>query len=286
MNVPAHKIDTKNLHFDSRTTAFEQQQYCLVVIKLLCQLTRAVQQHRGATMAFIGGDYSFMERIASLQEDIPALLHLVKAQESANIVPIKQDALDSLFTNWDSILIGWQQDQIMHNFEFHSHLVDELKRMIRQSMQSFLAAPEMASHVSNFLPVMVDTIFDNIEQLAKLRGLSTNAAIVKACGQESHARIAFLLKEIPEQQRLLLNSFDEIATSVNVNPIKESIKQHNKALHRLLLSIQIQILDSPDISISGNALFDIATDIINSRWNALNHCIQQIDEAFFNQLLK
>ncbi len=68
-------------------------------------------------------------------------------------------------------------------------------------------------------------------------------------------------------------------------PNLEQIKMQEKTLMRLLLSIQIQILETPDITINGPTLFNLATDIINSRWRELGHGIQIIDQTIFDGLV-
>ena len=283
MSLAMHKTSTHLPHNEAKLQAFLEKRRCLTAIKLLCQLTKAVQHHRGASMAFLGGDKFFMPQIKQLQEDVHTILVLLK--ETVGGYALTADELANLSANWETILIGWEHDQFMHNFEFHSHVIDELKKLLRQCRQSLLPQTESQPHFVQLLRFLLDNLFDNIESLAKLRGLSTNAAIIKACGQDARNRISFLLKEVPEQNQQILALLSDLKPFNIHLPTLEQIKLQEKSLHRLLLSIQIQILDTPDITIDGSTLFNLVSEIINSRWRELGQGIQIIDQFIFDSLV-
>lgn len=283
MNLATHKIGANKPHNEAKVKAFADKQRCVTAIKLLCQLTRAVQHHRGASMAYLGGEKFFMPQLERLQEDIHSILVLLK--DTVGGCALSSDDLATLDDNWDTILVGWQQDQFMHNFEFHSHVIDELKKLLRHCRQALIPETDQRQHLIQLLRFLLESLFDNIESMAKLRGLSTNAAVVKACGQDAHSRISFLLKEIPEQNQQIIAELNQLKPFYHHLPTLEQLKLQEKSLHRLLLSIQIQILDTPDITISGSSLFNLATDIINSRWHELGQGIQIVDQSIFDRLV-
>ncbi len=270
-------------HHHTAVQTFSDKQRSLTAIKLLCQLTKAVQQHRGASMAYLGGETFFMPQIEELQSNIDTILVLLK--DSVGGGALTPEALSNLSANWHTILDGWQYDQFMHNFEFHSHVVDELKKLMRQCRHNLLPEPDSPPHLVQLLRLLLENLFDNIESMARLRGLSTNAAVVKACGQDAHTRISFLLKDVPEQNQQIQASLSTLQPYFSHLPALEQITLQEKTLHRLLLSIQIQILDTPEITIKGSTLFNMATEIINSRWHELGRGVQIIDQAIFDQLV-
>ena len=283
MNPATHRVGAQTHHDEAKATAFKDKRRCLTAIKLLCQLTKAVQHHRGASMAYLGGEKFFMPQLEQLQEDVHTILVLLK--ETVGGHALAAEELANLQANWNTILVGWQQDQFMHNFEFHSHVIDELKKLMRQCRQTLIPEIDTRPHFVQLLRFLLDNLFDNIESMAKLRGLSTNAAVVKACGKDAHSRISFLLKEVPEQNQQLMAMLSDLKPFYGHLPSLEQLKLQEKSLHRLLLSIQIQILDTPDITINGSTLFNLATDIINSRWHELGQGIQIVDQSIYDGLV-
>lgn len=283
MALATHRIDAVTTHDEAKARTFIEKRRCLTAIKLLCQLTKAVQHHRGASMAYLGGEQFFMPQIKQLQADIHTLLVLL--EDTVGGYALTAEELANLSANWETILVGWEHDQFVHNFEFHSHVVDELKKLLRQSRLALMPSENSQPHFVQLLRFLLDNLFDNIESLAKLRGLSTNAAIIRACGQDAHTRISFLLKEVPEQNQQIMALLSDLKPFYGHLPTLEQIKLQEKSLHRLLLSIQIQILDTPDITINGSTLFNLATDIINSRWHELGQGIQIIDQSIYDNLV-
>ncbi|WP_101758377.1 hypothetical protein [Oceanicoccus sp. KOV_DT_Chl] len=283
MNTIAHTFGVDDHQNDATATAFHQQRLFLTTIQLLCRLTRAVQHHRGGSMAYLSGDQTFLNQLNQCQSHIQTLFSTLQLTQDFTQL---HEALINLANNWETIRLGWEHDGVMHNFEFHSHLLDEIKKLMRQCMQSLLTDSRINHRHKQLLQLQLGQAFDNIESLARLRGLSTNAAIIKACGEESHARISFLLKVIPEQNQQLLKQYLQLKTEgFKIDGI-EVIKQQSKSLNRLLLSIQIQILESDQININGSELFSLATEIIEQRWQALGQGLQLVEHNHFDSLIQ
>lgn len=288
MKILKHNFGTVIHQNDAKLDNFNQHCQLLTTIKLLCQLTKAAQQHRGATMAYLSGDHSYLEQTEHLQSDIETILLILEKNESMIISQGFNKQFSELLTNWQTIKLAWQNDTIINNFQFHSHFIELLKKQIRQTTSSLLTAEQRdppSTYLTPLIDLLLHQLFDNIEALAQLRGLSTNAAIIHACGQEFHSRISFLLKDIPKQNNLLITSSQSLPKSARPTKSIEAIKHYEKSLQRLLLSIKIQILESPSITIDSLKLFGLATEIIDQRWNALTNDLQIFDRYIFDQLL-
>ena len=276
------QIDVQNEATPLRHFLLKQQ--CLTTIKLLCQFTKLLQQHRGASMAYLSGDASFDTQLTRLQGDIKNLLLIINSIQRSQQPLLTSQHRHLLSSHWRAILEGWQQDQLIHNFEFHSYLIEELQKMLQACASQLLAMDTTCSGLQPLTDLLFGAMFENIEAMAKLRGLSTNAAIVRACGDESHSRISFLIKTIPDQSQQLLEGFQQLPAPFDDIQTSQTIGQQGKALQRLLLSIQIQILDSINIDINATELFSLSTAIIDSRWQSIGQGVQRIDQQAFDQL--
>jgi hypothetical protein len=82
----------------------------------------------------------------------------------------------------------------MDNFQFHSHLVGSLHKLIRVSMIEQLLPGLGHQENKSLFKALFSKLPELNENLAMLRGLCTDVAVKKACGESSQRRIAYLVK--------------------------------------------------------------------------------------------
>ncbi|ARN73748.1 hypothetical protein [Oceanicoccus sagamiensis] len=276
-----HLIEPQTSQSEALSTTFKQLQQGLTTLKLLCQLTQLLQHHRGSSMAYLSGSQDFLPQIEKLQLSIETALQLINELNHSYYRCIPEDLLNNINNDWKTIAMGWQQDQVMPNFEFHSHLVDSCNKLLRLCMVEQLRPLMLQgnSRHQNLLELIFITFPNSIENLAMLRGLSTNVAVIKACGTESHAKISFLIKEIEQQNKVLLGDIITIKSDIDL------IKNYQKPLHKFLLTVKLSILESPDITADSSQLFKMSTDIINTQWNAVGQGMQRIEDSLYRLLI-
>ena len=288
MTQVMHIIEAQNHQHDALAHLFMRQQDALSIIKLLCQLTKAVQQHRGASMAFLSGEESFLSLCQRLQNNVERVISILRLQTDRAESTMTSSALDNIANDWKTILVGWQSDQVLHNFEFHGHLINGLKQLIRSIMKEHLYNDSNLSNANHraFLDLLFIQLPDNIESLATLRGLSTNVAIVKACGSDSHVRLSFLLREIPQQNEHMMQSINRLCEAHQTIPSIETIKEQQKNVLKFLLSIQMNILDSDDINTNSTHLFTLSTTLIDIHWLVIDDGLQVIEKRPYERFIE
>lgn len=261
----------------------------LTAVKLLSLLTRAVQQHRGASMGVLSGQPAFIERAEKLELAITQFFSLLKHFDAQAKWPIPNEAFNALFNEWQVIAEGWEKDQLMHNYEFHSHLIDQLLRLLRIQYQPQISekltriaknqSESVATkHWDKLATAFLEKIPQNTETLGRLRSLCTNVAVVKACGADNHSKISFLLNQA-EQENNEIQSFETTISEDLSTP-----RGYKKQFRAFVAGIKNGILDSGSIEIDSSFMFNTSTNIIDQLWGLTEAGVQIVEKASLNLL--
>ena len=238
-------------------------------------------------MALSSGEDGFDELVLCMQKRINNILAItssnsaeIKAFTAGN--PTATNLLENIGHDWHTIMAGWQEDRILRNFEFHCHLVEIIRRAIvcaieqqrNAAVRPLSLSPENVEHAS--IESVFAALLAHIESLAMLRGLSTSAAVIKACGEHSHARIAFLLREIPRCNQDLLQTLKSYPAHPLHSSGLEFLRNEQVTVHKFLINIQLVVLDQRR-SADSQELFELGTRIVDSHWQIFDQGINALE---------
>ncbi len=177
--------------------------------KKLLDLMLEVQRHRAASLATLGGDVFFENRLWSIQKAITKYI--------AELGPGPQKLLTEqeqhqLYGEWVTIRSQWQKDTVIQNFLLHSHLIDLILKINTnvcvRSGQTQLNEEHQAlsDYGMHHLPIL-------LEAAAQARGLATHCAAQSTNSERFTSRIRYLINQITlldeRAQATIVNSSPE-----------------------------------------------------------------------------
>jgi len=266
---------------DSALNLLLRQQGVLAV-KILCRVTRFVQKHRGASIAVINGDESFLPLTHSLNEQIVLHFRVLDALAQQSVLPLEQ--IDLAIADWAAIERDWPRDTIIRNYEFHCHLVDTLRRVMNQTIEEFvLEGFDWSEDFINGVRLTLFEIPEHIELMAKLRGLSTHAASSRRCDEDTRLRISFLIKHVDNEYRRLYPALKAIEGPLARLEAFERLPTQQIKLERLLEIIQQRIMNAARIRTDGSRIFSLSTETIDLYWETVEQALSVIESELLER---
>jgi len=277
------QFETIQYQADDEAHTLLKQINGLQTIKILCRLTQAVQKHRGASIACINGESQFISMVEQLQIRVKKLLRLLmaSADQYHTVSSIK---LSGAISDWESILSGWSEDDIIENYEFHSHLVEVLYNLSRQCIEDcnmYIDPSErdiVLSGLLNGIPV-------HIESLARLRGLVTYAAKSGSCDHDCYIRISYLHKKVLEDFRALNRELKQLHHGLPKVITLDDILEQEYHLTHLLELVEKNILKKRISTAKADEMFTLSTTIIDRYWSVVDHTILLTEKEIFSKYL-
>ncbi|MEH6345853.1 MAG: hypothetical protein V7785_12255 [Bermanella sp.] len=264
-------------HTDSASmSALHQNQQlrlkALDFIKALFEQVRVIQQHRAATNGALAGNPFFESKTRILAREVNSRFKELELQlhQTHEIFDIRQ--WSEIRNAWQTVHLQWRQDEVLENFELHSHLVKQMLRYIagiggkaEGLIQTNFQHQALGVYVFDELPCF-------IELVGQVRALGTSACAIGAMDAGSEMRLRFLMGQmnkqmvkIKAQAQCLSKEALEITTSL-INALLCEPK-----LERLLSMVQQDLLSGKDvIATPADDLFTLSTSIIDAHYNVMS----------------
>ena len=273
------------------------------VLVTILQLSRLIQRHRGATLAVLGGDKSFRKQVVNIQHQSSFHFEYLQCLNAEQDTALDQVDFQELTLNWLTIIKDWENDDIHHSFEFHSHSIDMISRLSKKLLDKILAGLfipgldeglkrrveklywEPAQNLAN---TCVLDLFELTEYLARIRGLGTHMAAIGETNEEWTGRITFWLQEFSYRKQ----RFDQ-----NLNLLPSHLRPHLPGLNQLpslnmKLNYFVNLLGHEmavqrTFQVPSHKLFLLGTEIIDGYLNVMDQANAVIRDQFygFNHML-
>jgi hypothetical protein len=259
-----------------------QQLNVLTIIRHISILAMEVQKHRGASMAVLEGDSAFEVHVQHEQKIIQRLLEIIQQINYQTGQVINSEEWQTIEQDWQALVQSWRNDSAITNFEFHSHFIQRLLKLIWglcESAEYFTASQSRISSVENkvgdasllyseqnhhmLVQIALKLMPEMLENIAKLRGLATHSSVRGYCDSDTSTRFSGLLQSLnlnKERLRVVYRMLNHDA--LRAVPALPSIMLHEHRLDQLQQLISQKILVAGKISAKGLDVFDFATEII------------------------
>ena len=282
--------------FEDYISLYRTRRDILLLIKHLNQLSRAVQRHRGMSLALLAGSDLFHGDFELLQRQLQRRLAFLVALCSQEGCPLSERDRDNLLNAWETIRSGFQDDDVIDNFELHSHFIEQLQVLsssfarelekpvsvlvaqahkldVSEEPQSATDYPRLFQQIEviAFAAQQVPTM---VEQIARIRGLATYAAAKKECDYHHDRKLRYAISCARSANEKLRHHAERLETVLQGGaPSLSLIKAYELKLMFLLNMVENDILSGGPISTNSHQLFELATEIIDMY-------LKVVDEAF------
>ena len=240
-------------------------------IKALFEQVRVVQQHRAATNGALAGNPFFESKTRILAREVNARFKELERQLHQTHEIFDIQLWNDIRSAWQTVHLQWRQDEILENFELHSHLVKQMLRYIAGTgnkaeglIQTNFQHQALGVYVFDELPCF-------IELVGQIRALGTSACTIGSMDAGSEMRLRFLMGQmnkqmvkIKAQAQCLSQEALEITSSLIAALLCEP------KLERLVGMVEQDLLSGRDIATQADDLFTLSTAIIDAHYNVMN----------------
>lgn len=269
---PASHLQPEDTFIRHLFDGFHLNRMVINSIQQCIQLLADIQRHRACSLAILSGSLSFEDQVTALNKKINARLAFLDRQtEWAEV--IDPHAWDSVLNEWKVVGYGWRQDNVLHNFELHCHLLDIILNIVRNAGRWVLRSGSYSEQAANhhighdIFAFVFETHLYQIETIGRLRGLGAHVASSGCTDNSMRIRIEFLLQRARHEQTLSREFLDAHALSVSKNIPAVLDMQRNETSLLEFLSLMTDITQercSPSVELT-QQIFDLASCVIDAK---------------------
>lgn len=249
----------------------------LDLVKSLFEQVRVVQQHRAATNAALAGNPFFESKTRVLAREVNSRFKELERQQQDCIDVIDSRQWDDIRNAWQTVHLQWRQDEIIENFELHSHLVKQLLTYISILGNKVEDLIETGSQHQALSHYVLNDVPSFIELLGQIRALGTSTAVVGIMDDACDMRLRFLMGQLQKQQikvKQQAQHLSQEALEITSSLIDALLCEPK--LERLTGIVMHDLLSGRDIVTSADEIFTLSTQIIDAHYNVMNEGLRML----------
>lgn len=274
-------------------STYRQRIDAIQLIRQLNQLARLVQRHRGVSMAILAGSTLFYDDYRTLQQQLARRMAYLSEFSARNGNLLAEKDRAGLYSAWRTVSADWQDDDVIDNFELHSHFIEQLQS-ITAALGATLETPVSAEVADSVTLAVTDAdpadapqLFKQVEvlrfalhqapemleQVARIRGLSTYAAAKGVCDEHHDRKLRYAISCARSANEKLRHQAERLTGILGgALPCLALLRSYELKLAFLISKVEAEVLSGGEITSDSHSLFKLATDIIDVY-------LQVVDEA-------
>lgn len=269
----------------------------------ILNLSRFIQRHRGATLALLGGDDSFRIQVEMLQKQTSIQFEYLQCLNTSADKPLADNDYEQLTLGWLTIIKDWENDDLHHSFEFHSHLLELIIRISRQLSEQVLATPAcletnpaLSNRIDNsytyplhrLSQTCVIDLYELVEYLARIRGMGTHMAVIGHTDKDMGSKVSFWLQEF----RYRKERFDQNIQMVSPQylpciPGLKLLPNLNMKLNYFISLLGHEMTSERTFQVPSHKLFLMGTEIIDGHLAVMDQANAVVRDQLYhmNQMM-
>ncbi len=271
----------------------------LGVIRYLNLLIIACQQYRGAGVALLGGDNAFFDRINLLHKQIEwHMRHITALNEQYHYV-INRDDWGRIVSQWKELKTTSDSCSVLEYFDLHSQFIGRLIGLIwsismdahyylkvpkeSRSQKTYIDGQNREHHI--LIEVTMRLMPSLVEIIARIRGMSTHVAVLRACDTEHLAILTRLLQQLNAERDKLTSSTRSLSYDTLIRmPVLAEILLYDHKLDQLQQILKRDVMKSGEVALESQSLFDFSTSVIDVYCKVMEEGIHYFQVVLDNML--
>ena len=250
-------------------TAAETRQTTLAACRNLLALIARLQQHRGLSSAWLGGDASFRSRLdeieRSIEQDLPRLAAFGQRESAASHPCLTRNDIALFAHHWAQLCQRLGQLSIEQSVAQHTMMIEQLLKWLcalGEARIEPLLPDALRARVRDGL-VRLPAV---TECLGQARALGMGVAARRACSAVVRVRLMFL---ITRAEALLDQIGDSAATSRHSAPARAAVQQMARV-------VRTQMLQASGITVSPQDYFAMSSHAIDAVFGWIDATVQEL----------
>ena len=265
-NAKVHMSDLAALHQNQQLRI-----KALDLIKSLFEQVRVVQQHRAATNAALAGNPFFDSKTRVLAREVNSRFKELERQQQTCIDVIDERQWQDIRDAWQTVHLQWRQDEIIENFELHSHLVKQLLYFISILGNRVEDLIETDCHHQALSHYVLSDVPLFVELLGQIRALGTSTAVIGVMDSACEMRLRFLMGQLQKQQVTVKQQAQYLSQdALDITSSLIDALLCEPKLERLSAIVMHDLLSGREIVTSADEIFTLSTQIIDAHYNVMN----------------